>query len=543
MIVDANALAEGSTISADICIVGAGVAGIALAHEFRDSNCTRAIIESGGLEPNVRTQALNAGKNVGVPYYELDQTRTRAFGGTSHHWCCELGGSQLGVRLMGLGGIDFERRDWVPNSGWPIGKSELDPYFERAHRFCEIGPYSYTVEGWNQALPREDAPLMAESDVAETRIFQFADKTLWYRKYREVLERSSKDTVYLNATVLKVKTNETGSAVTGLEAMTLEGKRLRIQARQYVLAGGGIETPRLMLVSNDVQPGGVGNDHDNVGRYFMEHPHLWTGYIIPSDAGLVDRIHLYKVHTVNQVPIMAKLALSESVQRREKLLNYTTAIHPANKTFTPEGVQEFKKCLARLKAGKFSVRERQACLDAMRRLPSLLKHGMGKVRRNLDRNYRHRMQRPNVLVLNSMSEQLPHRESRVRLGADLDRFGQRRVELNWQLTAQDINSIRRSQQILAGEVRRHGLGELIVELQDDSIPAKLHGGWHHMGTTRMADNPKQGVVDRDSRVHGLTNLFIAGASVFPTGGYANPVLTMIALTLRLADHLKQRSKI
>jgi choline dehydrogenase-like flavoprotein len=142
-----------------------------------------------------------------------------------------------------------------------------------------------------------------------------------------------------------------------------------------------------------------------------------------------------------------------------------------------------------------------------------------------------------------MTEQIPNRESRVLLGSERDSLGQHRVQLDWRLTSQDIDSIRRSQIILAEEMRRHGVGELIVELKDDSIPPRIHGGWHHMGTTRMDDDPKKGVVDRDSRVHGISNLFVAGASVFPTSGYANPVLTLIAMTLRLAQHMKTRTRL
>jgi choline dehydrogenase-like flavoprotein len=153
MIINTEELADGGTVTADICIVGAGVAGIALASEFLGTHRSIALVESGGLEPSARTQSLNVGNNIGVPYYELDQTRTRGFGGTSHNWRCELGGADLGVRLIGLDAIDFEKRPWVPNSGWPIGKDELDPFYAKAHTFCEIGPYSYTVDGWKSHLP------------------------------------------------------------------------------------------------------------------------------------------------------------------------------------------------------------------------------------------------------------------------------------------------------------------------------------------------------------------------------------------------------
>ena len=540
MIIDARELHDGATVTADICIVGAGVAGITLASEFLGSQLSVAIVESGDLEPNARTQSLNVGRNIGVPYYELDQTRARGVGGTSHNWRCKIGESNLGVRLMGLDPIDFEKRPWVPNSGWPFGKTELDRFYTRAHAFCEIGPYSYTVDGWKLLLPPEDVPLMDESTIVETKIFQFSNRRLWYKTYREVIDRSHNVALYINATVLKVQSNPTATAVTHLEARTLEGKGIRFEAKQYVLAGGGLEVPRLMLLSRDIQPAGLGNNHDNVGRYFMEHPHIWTGYIIPAEKRLFERLRLYQMHTVEKTPIMGKFSLSAETQRRERLLNFTTSIHPQSRNLPLKGVSELNSCLARLKGGRFGPEDRRHLRYVFQNFGNLGRHVMRKIRREIDRGYRQRLREPNVLTMNPMSEQIPNPESRVLLGSDKDIFGQERVELAWRLTSQDISSIRRSQELLGAEWRRYGLGELVVQLTDDSLPANIHGGWHHMGTTRMNDNPKQGVVDRNSRVHGIANLYIAGASVFPTVGCANPVLTLIALSLRLSEYLKTR---
>jgi choline dehydrogenase-like flavoprotein len=538
MIIDAQKIDNEKVIESDICIVGAGVAGIALACEFLDTRYSVTIVESGGLEPNTRMQSLNAGKNTGVPYYDLDRARIRAFGGTSHSWHCELGGAQLGVRLIGLDEIDFEKRDWVPNSGWPFSKRELDPYYEKAHRFCKIGPYSYELELWKNLLPAEDRPLLNSDTPVQTKIFQFAQKELWYEKYREVIQDSKNITAYINATVLNVITGESGRITEHLEAGTNDGKRLRFRAGKYILAPGGIETPRLMLLSNTTHHKGLGNQHDKVGRYFMEHPHIWSGYIVPSRRDLINRINLYKVHSVHQTPVMGKLALSAETQRKERLLNFTTSIHPVNKTFVPEGVVELKKFVNGIRGMQIGGSSFRHLTQAVKNIPDLLGHGYRKFRRTVDRRYKQFLREPNVLILNVMAEQVPNPESRVVLNNERDLFGQNRVSLNWHLTSQDINSIRRSQHLLGEELKGHGIGELIVELKDDSVPPDIHGGWHHMGTTRMHTDPKSGVVDENCRVHGIANLFIAGASVFPTVGYANPVLTTIALSMRLADYLK-----
>ena len=143
-----------------------------------------------------------------------------------------------------------------------------------------------------------------------------------------------------------------------------------------------------------------------------------------------------------------------------------------------------------------------------------------------------------VFELNHMTEQSPNPHSRVTLSDERDIFGRNRVRLDWRLTPLDMRSIIKAQEIIDQELRYAGLGRLEIELRTETPPEHLEGGWHHMGTTRMHRDPKRGVVDEHCRVHEITNLFIAGPSVFPTGGYANPVLTFVALAIRLADYIK-----
>jgi choline dehydrogenase-like flavoprotein len=184
--------------------------------------------------------------------------------------------------------------------------------------------------------------------------------------------------------------------------------------------------------------------------------------------------------------------------------------------------------------------------DTTRHLRTILREpgqitswGLNKMRRILDQQYASRWSRANVLVLNHMCEQTPNPSSRVLLDAEKDMLGMNRICLQWRLTAQDIRSMIRAQEIIGEELQRAGLGRLLIQETSDEPPEKIHGGWHHMGTTRMHENEKQGVVDRHGKVHGMSNLFISGSSVFPTCGYANPVLTSIALAIRLADHVKR----
>jgi choline dehydrogenase-like flavoprotein len=498
MLIDSAIFQEGKTISTDICIVGAGVAGITLAREFLDKDVRVCLLESGGLEPDRVTQSLYWGENVGVPYYPLDTSRARFFGGSSNCWHVPIGSEQLGARLRPLDAIDFEEREWVPHSGWPFERAHLDHFYGRAQKVCKVGPYAYDVGDWENPGFTSRLPFL--NGRVETTIFQFTDRKI-FREYRETISRSENISAILHANATGIETDSSARKVNRLNGVTLNGKHFSVKANFFLLALGAIETSRLLLLSNGVREQGLGNDNDLVGRFFMEHPHLWSGLYIPADEKIFSSTGLYKVHMVNGVPVMGKLTLSEKVLRKERILNYCTSIHAKICPEPPGKSGGVKRFIRHNVIGK------------------------GKIK---------------AFQLNHMSEQLPNPESRVTLAGERDALGQRRAKLNWQLSGLDMKTIIRSQEVIDQELRRSGLGRLHIEMQSEAPPPQLTGGWHHMGTTRMHNDPKKGVVDKDSRVHGISNLFIAGPSVFPTSGYSNPVLTIVALTLRLADHVKER---
>lgn len=516
MIIDARSMPDSKTIDTDICIVGAGVAGIALAHEFMAQDVRVCLLESGGLEPDRTTQSLYWGEDVGVPYYPLDTSRARFFGGSSHCWHVPLGNNVLGVRLKPLDPIDFEERDWVPYSGWPFGKQHLAPFYERAERFCRIGPFTDSAPD-DPAQPE----LPFRNGRVRTTIFQFAVRELFVHEYLEKVKMSDTVSACLNANITGIETDETARRVTGLSGACLNGKKFSVRAKLYILALGAIEIPRLLLLSNKVRKAGLGNQHDLVGRFFMEHPHLWSGIYIPSSDRIFRSTGLYKVHERNGVSIMGKLTLSEEVLRKERLLNYCTSLHAR---MCPDPIDGRS-------GGKGGA-------PAKAEHPGGLMDDLGVITRSVVSRIKGQ-KKIRAFQLNHMSEQMPNPDSRVTLGEELDALGQRRAQLDWRLTALDMRTIIRAQEIIDEELRKAGLGRLHIEMKDETPPHNLTGGWHHMGTTRMHPDPRKGVVDEQSRVHGISNLFIAGPSVFPTCGYANPVLTTIALTLRLADHVKK----
>ena len=537
MIVDAREIAGDSTVDTDVCIVGGGTAGITLAREWIGRNFRVCLLESGGTEPDSQTQELASGDNIGYPYFPLDTARGRLLGGSSHLWHVPIGGERIGARIRPLDPIDFEERDWVPNSGWPFDKAHLDPFYRRAQAICQVEPETFEPEEWEDTGKRPQLALR-NGDV-HTIIYKFVRRDLFAREYPDEVSRAPNIDVYLHANVLEIDTNDSADRVTNVRVATLRGNEFSVRAKVFILAAGGIEIPRLLLLSKKRQVHGLGNQHDLVGRYFMEHPHFWSGIFLPAQPNLFQTAALYNdVHTVNGVAVIGKLALTEKALRREKLLNqniqfFWRTVADPNKyppTSAP-GVASLKALAEGLLGGDNAALSRHLGI-ALKNLDDVVASVGRKIRERT-------IGLPEVpaITFANMTEQIPNPESRVLLGQERDRFGQNRVQLNWRITKQDVRSAIRTQEIIGGALERAGLGRFFQKLREETPPQNTEGGYHHMGTTRMHADPKRGVVDPDSRVHGLSNLFIAGPSVFPTGGYANPVLTIVALSIRLAEHI------
>ena len=542
MFIDSNNLGK-SEIYSDICIIGAGVAGITIAREFLDLGTDVVVLESGNFDSESKVNSLNLGENNGLAYPDLQDARTRAFGGSSHDWHINANGESEGkfVRLRSLDAIDFEKRDWVPYSGWPFSKSVLDPYYESAHKVFKIGPYRYDADFWQKENTRPELNFKGKKVLTTT--FQFGRKDVFYKDYKEELGRADNIRIYLNATALEIKINEYANHIDSIKTTSQNGKEFSVKSGIFILAMGGLENPRLMLLSNNRVKKGVGNQNDLVGRFFMEHPHLWSGVYYPSSDSFFKKNDLYNIHFQGNLPVMGKLALSEDLMREEKILNNTVSLHYSARQALRKPVRaihEIKKSILQKRLDKSTIPNLIKIIGnaeivfnkAIRKLS-----GVDCIEKYA-KEYKY-----GGFLLNTMSEQSPDPESRVTLGREKDRLGQNRIKLNWKLNSSDIRSIRRFEEILDRELRKSSLGHLDIELENDTIPEKIHGGYHHMGTTRMSMDPKRGVVDENCRVHGIDNLFIAGSSVFPTAGYANPTLTIVALAIKLAEHIKTQSLI
>jgi choline dehydrogenase-like flavoprotein len=270
MHIDARTLENGSVVEGDLCIVGAGAAGISMVMEWIGASQRVMLLEAGGFDYDPRMQELYRGDIVGLPYFPLQAARLHYFGGTTGHWAgfCST-----------FDPIDFEAREWVPHSGWPFKRAHLDPYYARAHRILELGPYEYDAAQWQ----RRDAklvPFPLDPSVVWTKMWQFSAPTRMGTRYRDAVVGAKNVHLYTNAIVREIDPNEGASAVDGLSVRTLEGKTFRVRARHYVLAASTIQNARLLLASNSRVAAGLGNAHDLVGRFFMEHLEMPSGAFV-----------------------------------------------------------------------------------------------------------------------------------------------------------------------------------------------------------------------------------------------------------------------
>lgn len=519
MHIDARELTADSQIEGDICIVGAGAAGISIALEWVHSNARVILLEGGGFNLEASLQDLYRGEITGKPYYPLQAARLHYFGGTTGHWAgfCSPYDS-----------IDFQRRRWVPNSGWPITRKQLDPYYRRAQQLVELGPYEYDPGYWED----QDADVVRlpyDRRKVHTKMWQFSPPTRFGTRYREAIVNAPNLQLYTNANVCEIAANESVNSIEHLHIRTFDGKQHKVKARYYILACGSIQNARLLLASNRRANTGLGNRHDLVGRYFMEHVEM------PVAELVLQRPRPLKMYLLNygQTRSRGELALTPASQREYRLLNGTVSLNPGGVGNNPRGTfQEFpaEVVLQYSDQSLPSPAEKKTVTEGRATPATPAPASVSPYQ---------------VFKLTCRHEQSPNPDSRVRLGPDQDALGMPRAELHWQLTSLDKRSIRKSCEILARETGRSRLGrvrllEWLTTDNDDEWPDFLSGGWHHMGTTRMHEDPRQGVVDADCRVHGINNLYLAGASVFPTGGASNPTLTLIALSLRLSDYIKRQ---
>lgn len=512
-------------ITYDVCIIGAGAAGITVALELAKNTLLKiALLEAGGEHYERRAQNLFQGETEGDRHPPLRRARFSGLGGSTQIWAgwCRP-----------LDKEDFEARDYIVDSGWPIRFWELQPGYRRANEICGLGPFQYDLEHWQHLL--KGKPLLHHPDLAH-RIYQVR-KLRFNHYYHESLKNAGNISLFLFCPIMKLLATQNGRRVAQVEIASYDGKRKRLGARQFVLATGGLENARLLLLSGPSPEQALGNQHDLVGRYFTEHGFVDSGWFWPT-KDFRDLLYYFPIpHSVDGKygTIRPVITLSPGVLKREKLCNGAMFFYPAYESHPVFASDSVKATLELWESFKHQVFP-GSWGDLFKRAACRPHHIFQAIlRKTFIRNAPRTQWR-----LRFYYECTPQPDNRVMLSQHKDQFDRPTVRLCWRLADQDLDSAYRFHRYLSGVLEKAGAGHLTFFDDPEQWRANTESGKHPMGTTRMHDNPAYGVVDRNCQVHGLENLFIAGSSVFPTGGYANPTLTIVALAVRLAEYLQTR---
>ncbi|HEX4027955.1 MAG TPA: GMC family oxidoreductase, partial [Rhizomicrobium sp.] len=488
-LIDARSLPDATVLTPDLAIIGGGPAGISLALALANSKLNIMLLESGGLNFDPNIQNMYAGSETGLRYTALDAGRLRFLGGSTNHW---------GGWCRPMDEADFEARDWMPHSGWPITRDALKEHYPRAQELVEAGTWMYDKSDATMAAMAPMMPLGAGG--LYTSWFQFSKTrdsvlpTYFGHRYEQDLRAARNVTPYTHANVTGIRLTHDGKSVDHLDVATLNGKHFKVKPRMVVLACGGMENARLLLASNDMIKPGVGNENDLVGRFFADNPTPRDVATLVVFSGALPAYYGSNTTVPNGVILRAAFAPTPAWRRK--------AAVPGSLTTVEDAVELDD-------TGKAAVITTALALgvDASGARAYSLGCGM---------------------------ELQPDPDRRLTLTQEKDALGLPRLKLDMRISDSDFSLYRRTlaefgRQLLAS---RTGMLRLNFDKPGEWMKT-MDWGNHHLGTTRMSDDPRRGVVDADCKVHAVDNLYIAGSSVFPTYSASNPTLNLLALTLRL----------
>jgi choline dehydrogenase-like flavoprotein len=544
VLIDGHLLPSDTVLDADVCIVGSGPAGLAIAQELLESRFKVLLLERGPLARSVGDDLASELEFESPDFPSPRRALHNEFGGMAAIWNSVLGDDvTTAARYLPMDPIDFEPRTWVPHSGWPVTFEQMVSYYARARMLCGIQTHDFH----GPRLDTGRTPLLTSSGALVTRLEQLGPATAFTRDSLPDISKSENVRVVTNAIAVEVvSANGTDDGMARTAVRSYDGLAFSVRSRVVVLAGGAIETARLLLNSTVESPSGLGNRFDNVGRFFMDHPRVSLGRGTLSPRGLTRVMDLYSPHHIGGEFLSGKLKLSETVLRQEALLNGNAQIVRSFSRGQQEGLSSASIAVN-------SIRRREGLAQVPRHLVVAARHAVPVARQlallALTRPgapgqslLKWTTQAERSFVLNYQPEQSPNPDNRVTLGERRDVFGYQIARLDWRWSQIDLHSIGRARQIFASEFLTEGIGVL-----DETERGPLRGegsqetpetAHHHLGTTRMHDDPRRGVVNRDCQLHDSSSVYVAGGSVFPTAGYANPTLTIVALAIRLADELK-----
>ncbi len=503
----------------DVCVAGAGVAGITLARELANAGKRVLLLEGGDVDFTTESQDLYQGDIVGRDYFELDVARLRYLGGTSNHWAgfCRP-----------LDSFDFEARPDIDGSGWPISRDDLDPWLAPAADILEI----------KNPFPK-DVPIDDDDGNLRHVTIQLSPPVRFGEKYLKELKESQRITLVVNANVVDIQLIDGLQAVQSLAVAGYDqpGERIQVMADSFVLALGGIENARALLNANNQIPVGVGNEKELVGRYFMEHFELDVGHVLLNAS--MDDMFGDRLWVDDRVGRAVSYAVNRKFMHTMGTLNCELRLSENEAAEERTFSRSLKSRLKEMVCGSGILLDMATYLDeGFKQSKCLLVHEDDKLDINQFDAF-----------IRVTCEQAPNPESRIKLADDKDRFGLRKTALDWRLLDVDKETLKESaielgQSFIANDIGRIRVADWLLDDQAGiaGLPeGERAAGFHHIGTTRMGHGPQDGVVDRDGRVFGIENLYVTGSSLFTTGGHVPPTFTIVQMALRLADHLADSS--
>lgn len=550
MYVDGRQIPPGSTLNTDVCIIGGGPAGITIAHELLGTSASVVLVESGAWRPSKLVQSLNEGElATECRHPPPEMYRERRFGGSSTIW---------GGRCVPLTRSDFEARYHIANSGWPIQYDDLVPYYSRALCYCEAGEFFFASDCSDAIAPIIEG---LESGSITVGLERFSPPTNFGQRFKRDLSGFRAPTVLLGSTCISLLSNSSGRCVEAAECATIGGNRFKIFARYIVLAAGGLESVRLLAASNGILPAGLANSSGLLGRYYMSHLEGTLGRLQIAPGR---RVTWNFVKTPDGIYAKHHFRLSDEMQRRFRLRNMIFRLHHANPMDPRHGnpVLSLMYIAKRFILPEYRRKITTVELDALDQLPHgselFVRHVANLVKDPwplakfvsswLYRRHACYRRVPYVALqsnsgtypLDFNAEQTPLHDSRILLTDDKDRFGVPKLRIDWRVCAQDMESIIASYGHIRSIFADTKVASVAYENEalESSARRAMPVGGHHIGAARMSDDPHKGVVNPQCRAHDVENLYIAGSAVFPTSGSANPTLTIVALAIRIADHLK-----
>jgi choline dehydrogenase-like flavoprotein len=530
MIINGNEISSPTTYKADVCVMGGGVAGITLANELSARGRSVVLLEAGGKRLNKKVQSDGAAEYVSPTYPSPTQNRVRTLGGSSTHWA---------NNTSPLSEIDFEKRDGLINSGWPIAKKDIEPYYNKAAMYCRVGDDNYDPQYWHAKYGINSTFDGRESDILELGIAKASvPPTQFYHVNGQGLDSSNIVQVVTFAHVDSVDFNSDLKRIERVRFVSGSGVNCHVEASEFVMAFGGLENARMLLHFNKKNKNELGNQGDSVGRYFMDHPSFNAAQLYsndPSKFTLFDGklSEDYRLFTLNFFEFTRKaledngitnMRMPMSVATRQQMSHGISSLHILKDSLTGGEID-----------GSVASHITNVLMDFDIVADTISRKVFGQ-------KITEESQEKAGFIMPVMVEQSPHRDNRITLGTSKDRFGVPLMRVNWKLHETDRERMWRCLELFGTEIGALGMGRVRVlrERASRFFNDQIGFGHHHMGTTRMSDSPENGVVNGEHLVFGTENFSMAGCSVFSTGGHVPPTLTITAMSIRLADIIHNR---